>query len=160
MPLNVGREFFNARDQDDSTVLQWDAFKAYLRGLLIGEMNQVKHPSSALKMEVEARVQEMEQTYIANPSDSTREAWQAAQSAYQQLLSSTAKKRFFTKQAFFEEGEKIGRLLARIANSHQRSSAIRAFGSRAGSSFSQPELILQKLASFYKTLYSPDTAYS
>lgn len=31
------------------------------------------------------------------------------------LLSSAEKKRFFIKQAFFEEGEKTGRLLARIA---------------------------------------------
>lgn len=36
-----------------------------------------------------------------------REAWQAAQSAYERVLSSLAeKKSFFDKRAFFEEGEK------------------------------------------------------
>lgn len=56
-------------------------------------------------MEVEAKVQDLEKIYSANPSDLTSEAWQVAQVAYQQLLSSSAEKRFFAKQTC-EEGEK------------------------------------------------------
>lgn len=75
----------------------------------------------------------LEQQYIADPSDSAREAWQSTQSAYEHLLSSSAEnKRFFSKQAFFEEGEKTGCLLAKIAHSQQRSPAIEAIKSRAG----------------------------
>lgn len=61
-----------------------------MRGLLITEMNKVKHASFALQ--AKSRVQEMEQLYITNPSDLAREAWQAAQSAYQHLLSSAEKR--------------------------------------------------------------------
>lgn len=98
----------------------------------------------------------MEQLYITNPFDSAREAWQAAQSAYQHLFFSLAKKkRLFSKQAFFKESEKTSRLLAQISNSHQRSPTIGAIQSQAGPLVCQPEMILQELASFYETLYSP-----
>lgn len=50
------REFFTFEDPDNSIMQQWDAFKAYLRGLLIIEMNKVKHAFSALKAEVKSRV--------------------------------------------------------------------------------------------------------
>lgn len=70
------REFFDTQDQDASRIEQWDAFKAYLQGILIREMNKVKHESSTLRMEVETRVQAMEQEYVASPSDLTKEAWQ------------------------------------------------------------------------------------
>ena len=159
--LEEVRGYFAAGDGMEIDVIHWDAFKAYLRGLLIREVNGVKKASTALLIEVESRVQDMERAYIADPSDLTRETWQAAQTAYQQLLSSSAeKKRFFAKQAFFEEGEKTGRILARIANSHQRSPAIGAIRSGSGGIVSQPEQIMQELAGFYEILYSPGMTYA
>lgn len=90
------------QDPEVSCLQHWEAFKDYLRGLLIAEINKVKKSSSALKEEVESRVQVLEQQYKTVHSDSTKEVWQAAQSAYEHLLASSAeKKRFFTKQAFF-----------------------------------------------------------
>lgn len=81
------RKFFTFQDPNNSNLQHWDAFKAYLRDLLVTEMNRVKHASSALKTEVESQVQAMEQLCITNPFDSAREAWQAAQSAFALLLS-------------------------------------------------------------------------
>lgn len=71
------------------------------------DLNKVKRASSALKIEVESGVRALEQD-ILDPSDSAREVWQAAQSTYEHVLSSSAKKKsFFAKQAFFEEGKKL-----------------------------------------------------
>lgn len=42
-------KFFDTQDHNNSIVQQWDAFKAYLRGLVVAELNKVKHTSSALK---------------------------------------------------------------------------------------------------------------
>lgn len=70
------------------------------------------------------QVHSLEVKYVQDRTDSARGAWQVAQSAYEHLLaSSVEKKRFFSKTAFFEEGE-TGRLLARIANSEQKSPVI------------------------------------
>lgn len=123
-------------------------------------MNKVKHASSALKAEVESRVRVLEQQYITDPSDPTKEAWQAGQSAYEHLLSSAEKKRLFSKQVFFKGGGKTSRLLARFVNSHQRSPAIGTIKSWAGPLVSPPELIMQELAGFYESLYYPGTTYA
>lgn len=69
----------------------------------------------------------LELAYVLDPSESTREAWISAQASLDRVRSSTAeRKRFFTKQAFYEEGEKTGRMLARIARSQQSSPDIGA----------------------------------
>lgn len=71
---------------------------------------------------------------------STREAWQSAQSAYERFLSSTEKNG--SRLAFLEEGESTGHLLARIANSHQRSPAIGTIRSQTGRLVHSPDLVL------------------
>lgn len=111
-------EFLNAREFLQSPMEQWDAFKAYMRGLLISEIGKVKKNSSEHKEELERQVGALEESYVRTPTDSAREAWQSAKSAYERLLSSTAEKKlYFSRLAFYEEGKSTGRLLARIANS-------------------------------------------
>ncbi|XP_073467611.1 uncharacterized protein [Aquarana catesbeiana] len=67
---------------------------------------------------------------------------------------------FFTKLAFYEEGEKTGRLLAKIARSQQQSLAIGASHSSSGQVVNNPEQIISELASFYADLYESRDAYS
>lgn len=91
----------------------------------------------------------------------TREAWISAQDSLDRLRSSTAKrKRFFTKLAFYEEGERTGRLLARIARSQQQSPAVGANRAATGRVVNDPEHIISELASFYKGLYRARDGYS
>lgn len=75
---------FTFQDPSTSCLQQWQTVEAYLRGLLITEINRVKHASLDQKVEVESRV--LEQQYIADPSVSAKEALQTAQSAYQHLI--------------------------------------------------------------------------
>lgn len=83
----------------------------YLRRLLFAE---VKKHSEGLRAELESRVLELQ--YVQDPTDSARETWQSAQSAYEHLLASSAeKKRFFLKTAFFE-GETMGASLLELPN--------------------------------------------
>lgn len=55
----------------------------------------------------------------------------------------------FTKLAFYEEGEKMGRLLAKIARSQQKSHAIGAIRSSNHQIVNNPEQIISELTSFY-----------
>ena len=74
---------------------------------MVTEINKVKKASSAFLLELEGRVEALEGQFVLDPSDSAREEWQAAQSAYERVLSSGAeKKRFFSKQAFLKRGRK------------------------------------------------------
>lgn len=84
-----------------------------------------------------------------------------AQDSLDRLRSSTAeRKTFFTKLAFYKEGEKTGRLLAKIARSQQQSPAIGAIRTSNGKMVNFPEAIIHELASFYEDLYRSREAYS
>lgn len=67
---------------------------------------------------------------------------------------------FFNKVAFFEEGEKTGRLLVKIVQSQQASPSIGAIHSKPGRVVNTPELITKKLADFYVTLNQPSRSHS
>lgn len=60
---------------------------------------------------------------------------------------------FFSKMAFYKEGEKTGRFLARIARSHQSCPAIGTIRTSDGHIVNRPDLITQELTQFYVTLY-------
>lgn len=66
------RGFFTDRDSAASSLSQWDAFKGYLRGLLIAEITQVKRHSSGMREELESQVQVLEEQYVQDPFDSAR----------------------------------------------------------------------------------------
>lgn len=68
-------------------------------------------------------------------------------------------KRFCTKMAFYEEGEKTGRLLTKTARSQQSSSAIGAVRSATGWVVRDLDQIVTELASFYCDLYSSQYNY-
>lgn len=141
--------------------MKWDTFKACLSGTFIAEIEAIRHNLSALLELVEDQVRQLELSYVTDPSDSAREAWISGQNSLDQLRSSAAEwKHFFTKQAFYEEGEKTGRLLARIAQSQQSTPAIGAIRCATGWPVNDPELIIMELASFYADLYRPCDGYS
>ena len=134
--------------------MSWDALKACLRGTFIEEIAAIKHNSSDLLDRVEDQVRQLELAYVLDPSEPAREAWTSGQDSLDRLRSSVAeRKRFFTQQAYYEEGEKTGRLLARIARSQQASPAIGAIRDTQGRLVNEPELILAELANFYSELY-------
>lgn len=77
------------------------------------------------------------------------------------LRSSTAEcKQFSTKLAFYEEREKTGRLLNKIATSQQQSPSIGAICSSSVCLVNNQKQIISELASFYTALYSSQDGYS
>lgn len=77
----------------------------------------------------------------------------SAQDSLDRLRASAAEhKWFFNKGAFFEEGEKTGRLLAKIVQLQQASPAIGAIRNKSGGIVNSPELIVKDLADFYASL--------
>ncbi|XP_077319405.1 uncharacterized protein LOC143941229 [Lithobates pipiens] len=106
-------------------------------------------------------VKRLEIEYVTGPTDSAREAWMVAQDSLDRLRSSTTeRRRFFTKLAFYEEGEQTGRLLARIAKAQQMSPAIGAIRAKNGKVVNSQEIIISELADFYQDLYRSRETYS
>lgn len=79
----------------------WEAFKAFLKGIFIAEVDAIKHNTRAQSERAAWLVCSLEAEFISDSSDAKREAWMAAQAAVDRLATSTAdRKRFFNKLAF------------------------------------------------------------
>lgn len=71
---------FLAANQDQVDLLQsWDAFKAFLRGVFIGQVGGVIRNMRSFCAAFEQWVRQLEQMFIDNPTDSTRWSWLSAQ---------------------------------------------------------------------------------
>lgn len=116
--MEIATYWRNHNDYPD-TIGAWDAFKAFLRGVFLAEINTIKQQTRARSEQTVQLVSHLEAEFIANPWDATREACIAAEVAVDWLAESMAdRKCFFVKLAFYKEGEQTGRLLAKIVQSH------------------------------------------
>lgn len=72
----------------------------------VQKITNVKQNSSTLLEQVGDQVRQLELSFVTDPTNSAREAWMLTQDSLDRLKSSTAeRKTFFTKLAFYEEGE-------------------------------------------------------
>lgn len=119
--------------------LTWEAFKAFLGGILITEVTGIKTKTNAIKDQTEQMVSRLEAEFIAHPSDAAREAWMAAPEPVDRITGEAAdRKRFFNKQSFYEEGEETGRLLTKIVKASQTSPSIGALRPEGGGTGKHP----------------------
>lgn len=139
----------------------WDAFKAFLHGVFISQIENIKRATNSHKKQAAQLVSRLEAEFIAGPADSTRETWTSAQEALDHINTSTVdRKSFFYKLAFYEEGEQTGCLLARIVQSHQASPSIGALHTRNDTVVHSPDQIMTELVVFYSDLYQSKQRYS
>lgn len=147
--INFWREQAEGRDAG----VRWETFKAYLRGVLIREINTFKQKSSAQSEGVEQLVHDLEAQFVADPRKERRDAWLSAQDALNRLMSSTVeRKRFFSKLAFYEEGEHTDRLLAKISRAQQASPSIGALRASDGKVTNSPDNIMTILRLYFSDL--------
>lgn len=117
--------YLQANREHPDPLIKWEAFKAFLRGLFMTEVNAIKHNTQVQREQAVQLVRRLEAEFIANSSDATREAWIGTEAAVDHLATSSAdQKCFFSRLAFYEEGEQTGRLLAKILQSNQACPAI------------------------------------
>lgn len=146
-------EFWRRHEDHPDFRLTWETFKAFLRGKLITEVSGIKSKTNAIKDQTEQLVSRLEAEYIADPSSPAREAWLAAQEAVVRITGEAAdRKRFFNKQAFYEEGEQTGPLLAKIVKASQSTPSIGALRTEGGRIVNTTTQIMTELVRFYSDL--------
>lgn len=84
-----------------SVLTEWETFKTHLKKILSNEVTKIKRHSEALRETLESHANSLKAKYVQDPTDSAREAWQSAQSAYEHLLASSWTKRGFCLKLLF-----------------------------------------------------------
>lgn len=78
--------------------------KAFLRGLIIREIINIKRKSRKWEDTIRAELQQREEALVADPSEMNCSNWAEAQSLYNNVVLSVAeKKQYFLQKNYFEE---------------------------------------------------------
>lgn len=105
----------------------WDSLKVFLRGILLQNITRVKRQSREKGDQIRKEVRDLEKQYVADPSPGKQQLWVEKQQEYKMdMLKNTENKRLFQRQRHFGEGEKVGRMLALLADTNSPSSTIAA----------------------------------
>lgn len=91
----------------------WEAFKAYLRGCVISFEGARKRNNRSKIEELERHIQQLDRENALTPSSDLNRRIANLKYEYNQLLSTKISKAFlYTKQKYFEFGDKPHKLLA------------------------------------------------
>lgn len=132
----------------------WDSLKVFLRGILLQNITRVKRQSREKGDQIRKEVRDLEKQYVADPSPGKQQLWVEKQQEYKMdMLKNTENKRLFQRQRHFGEGEKVGRMLALLADTNSPSSTIAAIRTSSGTATSDPLMVKKVFFEYYSNLY-------
>lgn len=133
----------------------WETCKAYARGLIISYSATKKRQRMEEQKSLESELMDKEKTYIASPSPPLWQEITALRSALNCLLTRDAEKKLkYTRQRFYEHGDKAGKCLAYYVKKRAESNTIAAISDEGGHKIYENKLINDCVKKFYEALYS------
>lgn len=132
----------------------WDDFKAQARWILSTRINRLKQSSNLILQLTSDKLQELETAYNSNPTPENLDRVKLQSRMVTQLCTEKAKQSiFFCKQRIYEQGERVGRLLAYLAHLDDRPPVVVSLKDSEGHSITDPSQVASQFLHFYKNLY-------
>lgn len=101
---------------DVSSSILWEALKATIRGHVISYISQMRRAERARLVEIADELLKLDETYSTSPSPILYKKRLLLHSEHDQLMTRVVERQLRqSKQNFFEQGDKAGRLLAQQA---------------------------------------------
>lgn len=140
---------------ETSPSILWEAFKAYIRGSIISfEASRRKENISKLK-DLEEQIKMMDQENARSPSASLHRKITTLKYEYNQIMSVKISKAFlYTRQRFFEFGDKPHKLLARQLRKMESDRTIHKVKARDNTILTKPKDINNRFLEYYADLYT------
>lgn len=158
--------YWTSNSDTAATGTLWDALKAVVRGSYISCIKHYRSNWRATRSALEQSLDAASSRHIANPSSQSREVLAEAHKALQlHMVEVTKKQQLHGSTRIYEHRGKNGRLLAFLAHTDFQDSSIPAIQLADGSVVSDPLVINQEFASYYRELYvdqviSPETTFA
>lgn len=156
----IGRQidlFFELNTTQTSASIRWEAFKAFLRGQIISFTSpKLKH--TRLKLEqLDSRIKNLEKESFLVGRDSPHQELLLLRTEYNKLSAERAANNLLRlKQAFYDQGEKSGKLLAWRIRQLESERAISIIENSKGEKTTDPKEINDTFREFYESLYSSE----
>lgn len=149
----------NDNNNIDPRIL-WDAYKAYMRGIIISFSSQKKKERLAEQTNIENRIKQLEEEYTQSKSQEVLEKLKKDRSLLNDIITKKAEKDIlFAKQRLFEFGNKSNKFLARLANNSPSNSFISAIKDENGCRHMDSKNINESFKKFYEKLYKSEVNY-
>ncbi|CAH2222183.1 DUF1725 domain-containing [Pelobates cultripes] len=141
--------------QDTSSLLTWEAYKCVIRGILISHSSALKKAREHTIQKLTAKIGTLTQAHKQTLDDTLLWELTAAREELARVLRQSytmALQR--TKSFFYMEGDKCGRLLARMINKKRSMTYIASMRNAAGQLHHKPDQITTAVTRFYTDLYA------
>lgn len=146
----------NDLKETDPRVL-WDAYKAYIRGMIISYVSKKNKDRIAKQLQLEKQISHLQKQYYISKSEDVLTQIKHIRTLLNDLLTSRAERDvLFARQRLFEMGNKYNRLLAKLIKNRPGKNCISAVRDGEGRRCSDDKEINNVFRQFYVALYSSE----
>ena len=149
-------------NKDETTAsVRWEAFKAYIRGEIISYKNSKAKQNNQELRTLESQIKSLENEIYKNNDTGKLLNLSVLRAKYDKLTSdNVAKSLIWTKQAYYDQGEKPSKLLAWRVKKIQAERTISSIKSTSDNLITDPREINNIFRNFYELLYKSEYAES
>ena len=149
--------FFKLNKNETSSLIRWDAFKAYIRGQIISYTSFKSKEFKKKLLEIEKEIKTLEELIVTNKTPSVEQRLNTLRAQYNEMSVNKALNNLNKlKQQFYDQGEKAGKLLAWRIKAIQNERSIHEIEKSNGTMTSDPKEINETFQKFYETLYKSE----
>ncbi|XP_066445282.1 uncharacterized protein [Eleutherodactylus coqui] len=149
------REYFELNTGSATIGVQWEAMKAYFRGILLQRVTQMTRRHRERGQKLREQLTNSEARFVESGTVEAIEQWGAAQENLTlYTLETAAHKSTFKKQAYYEEGEKAGHMLAMVSQGQRNSTYIIELRNEQGTLETDSAAVRETVRRYYASLYS------
>lgn len=135
--------------------VEWDAFKAYLRGRLIQHSSFLKKQAINRLIHLEKEIKELEKMHSSQPDTTILSNLSKLRLELNAILQKKAESALFRcRQKYYEQGERAGRLLAQRAKQQYTQTLIPSVENDGGVLVTDTAEINETFRLFYQNLYT------
>lgn len=150
-------DYFELNTTETSASVRWEAFKAFIRGQMMGYTRNKSNKQYLEILELERDIKELEVEVTENFSREKQQELVILKAKYNKLSTNKALAGLIRlKQTYYDQGEKAGKLLAWRLKTEQNARTITEIVTANGDKTSDPQIINTLFESYYTQLYSSE----
>lgn len=150
--------FFTTNTDETSAFVRWEAFKAYIRGMIISYTSSKTNKLKLKMNELDHKIRQLERETILDSSTKIKQELTVLKAQYEELSTLKAENSLIRlKQNYYDQGEKPGRLLAWPIKKLNADRAITAIQTQSGAITTDPQEINDTFSLYYKVLYTSES---
>ncbi|KAJ0062189.1 hypothetical protein NL108_017638 [Boleophthalmus pectinirostris] len=149
--------YFDLNKDETSASIRWEAFKAYIRGEIISFTGTLNRKQKAETLSMEEQIKTLENEFYSTKDPQKLQNLRIMRAKYDKLTTDkVAKSLMWTKQAYYDQGEKASKLLAWRIKKMQSDRAILNIELNSGVLTTDPSEINERFREFYEQLYKSE----